>query len=149
MAGLQSALIASSGGSSSGPLAHNPATAYVVGQKAVSNSDFCDYVRKVAGTTATDPASDSTNWQPSGRKAVKSTQRGLISISSGGVNTGTATISAVNTAKCSVRPLGWSDASGGGYGAGYVVLTNSTTVTATNGGGTTGSVVAYEIEETY
>lgn len=144
MAGLQSALI---GGSSS--IAHNPATAYIGGNRAISNSDFCEYVRKVAGTTATDPASDGTNWQPFGRKAVKSTQRGIIMITSGGFNTGTATISAVNTAKCSLRVLGWTDSSGGGYGAGYPVLTNSTTITATNGGGTTGGIISYELEESY
>lgn len=149
MSGLQSALIASSSGSGSASVAWNAVTAYIIGQRAISGTDFCEYVRKVAGTTATDPASDGTNWQPFGRRAEKSTQRGLISIPPGGSNTGTATISAVNTAKCKLKNLGWSDASGAGYGGGYLVLTNSTTITATNGGGTNGSIIAYEIEESY
>lgn len=149
MAGLQSALIASSSGSSSGAVAHNPATAYVVGQKAVSNSDFCDYVRKVAGTTATDPAGDSTNWQPSGARPIKSIQRGLINFAfSAGSGSATATISAVNTSKCTIKQLGAQDTSGTGAGTGYVVLTNATTVTANNGNSNAG-VVAFEVVESY
>lgn len=147
MAGLQSALIASSGGSSSGSVAWNGATAYAQGQRAISGVDFCEYVRKAAGTTATDPSSDSANWQPFGARAVKSIQRGLIASFVSG--NGSATISAVNTAKCQVFNLGWTDASANGTNAGYVVLTNSTTVTATNGGASGVGAVSFQVVEFY
>jgi hypothetical protein len=40
----------------------NAATAYVLGENAISPTDFKTYRRKVAGTSATDPSADATNW---------------------------------------------------------------------------------------
>ena len=149
MAGLQSALIASSSGGGSASSAWNGATAYAQGQRAISGVDFCEYVRKVAGTTATDPSSDSTNWQPFGARAIKSIQRGLINFSfSAGSGTATATIASVNTSKSTIKQLGAQDGSGTGAATGYVVLTNATTVTANNSGSNAG-VIAFEVVESY
>jgi hypothetical protein len=40
----------------------NAATAYVLGQNAISPTNFKTYRRKVAGISATDPSADATNW---------------------------------------------------------------------------------------
>jgi hypothetical protein len=40
----------------------NPSTNYALGQNAISPTNFQTYRRRVAGTSATDPASDATNW---------------------------------------------------------------------------------------
>ena len=40
----------------------NAATAYVLGENAISPTNFKTYRRKVAGTSATDPSADATNW---------------------------------------------------------------------------------------
>ena len=71
---------------------------------------------------------------------IKSIQRGTISVASG--SSATATITAVNTAKTELRYLGAEVASA------RIALTNSTTVTATNGSGAT-VVVGFEITERF
>jgi hypothetical protein len=43
-------------------LVWNPSTNYAIGQNAISPTDFQTYRRRVAGVSATDPASDATNW---------------------------------------------------------------------------------------
>jgi hypothetical protein len=40
----------------------NPSTNYALGQNAISPTNFQTYRRRVAGVSATDPASDATNW---------------------------------------------------------------------------------------
>lgn len=76
--------------------------------------------------------------------AFKPMQRGVISLTSG---TGTATITAVDTTKARLRHLGLSAGSSTVYGNGTLVLTNSTTITATI---TTGSgAISWELEELY
>jgi hypothetical protein len=47
---------------SAGVTLWNASTTYTVGQTVYSPSTFFTYRRKVAGQTATDPASDTTNW---------------------------------------------------------------------------------------
>lgn len=42
--------------------AWNAATAYALNANAISQVDFRTYRRKIPGTTATDPANDTTNW---------------------------------------------------------------------------------------
>ena len=79
-------------------------TTYAQGKLVFSPTDFQTYIRKVAGAGATDPSSDTTNWQPTGKSAVKSIQRGTIS-GNGVVNT---TITSVNMAKTELRWLGFS-----------------------------------------
>lgn len=54
---------ASSAAATAGVTAWNPATAYTVGQNVYDTTDFFTYRRIVAGTTATRPGLDATNWQ--------------------------------------------------------------------------------------
>jgi hypothetical protein len=75
--------------------------------------------------------------------AVKSIQRGTLSISSS--TTGTATISSVNTSKTELRYLGISSGSAGSDVT-RIVLTNATTITATCGSSITGTV-SWELTE--
>lgn len=42
----------------------NALTNYLQGSCAISTVDFATYRRKIAGTTATDPSADATNWGP-------------------------------------------------------------------------------------
>ena len=67
--------------------------------------NYLMYVRTVAGSGTTDPSADSTNWALWGPTKLKSLQRGVITVNAGSF-TGTATISAVNTAKARLRFLG-------------------------------------------
>lgn len=67
--------------------------------------------------------------------AVKSVQRGTISLTSGAAS-GTATISSVNTAKCALKICGqsrWPASTAANGMIANLVLTNSTTVTASRG----------------
>lgn len=133
-------------------------TTYVKGKTVRSPANHQLYVRIVAGAGTTDPASDSTNWRADGKTAIKSIQRGVITISGGaGTNTATATIASVNTEKTELRLLG---SYAGGYSdntfdistSAYFVLTNSTTITATRRNNTPYSVAHYlswELTEYY
>ena len=57
------------------------ATNYSVGQAVYSPTSFLTYRRKIAGTTATDPATDTTNWtQVTGTGNVTSNVSGFIGI---------------------------------------------------------------------
>lgn len=58
-----------------------------------------------AGSSATDPSVDPTNYALVGPTKLKSLQRGVVTVNAGSL-TGTATISAVNTAKARLRFLG-------------------------------------------
>lgn len=83
---------------------------------------------------------------------VKSIQRGTLSIPaySGAVGTATATVTAVTTSKSRLTLLGAHVASGSGSNApnASIVLTNSTTITGTNGM-SSAVVVSWELVETY
>lgn len=59
---LAAASSATAAAASAGATAWNPATNYSVGQRAWSLIDAQLYRRIVAGTTATDPRNDQTNW---------------------------------------------------------------------------------------
>ena len=75
--------------------------------------------------------------------AIKSIQRGTITATTGGA---TATITPVNTAKTELRFLGGSGTDGTSQGiVPRLVLTNSTTITATTSSGT--GVVSWELTE--
>ena len=82
---------------------------------------------------------------------VKSIQRGVISIDTGSTSTGTATITAVDTSKSMIVPLGATGASFNTAVASRLALTNSTTVTAVarNGSGVSSQVidVGYQVIE--
>lgn len=122
-------------------------TTYAAGKVVWSPTDYQYYMRKGTGGGTTDPASDTTNWQPTGDRAIKSIQRGTISLAS--VTSNTATISSVNTAKTELRALGFRSGSADMTGAPHIVLTNSTTITATmNSSGTT-TIVSWELTERY
>ena len=125
--------VPSAGGSSTSAAFKAPpmwaaSTNWSKGDFATSPTDFCVYVRKTDGVTATDPSSDTTNWQNT--NGIKSIQRGVISINSG--SSATATITSVNTGKTELRFLGQgSSGQVDNTATPYVVLTNATTITAT------------------
>lgn len=125
-------------------------TAYFAGDRVWSPTDFQYYMRKSAGAGTTDPASDAdTNWHPTGARATKSIQQGVISFS-GSATTATATITAVNTAKAELRFLGIIGASADLTGASYIVQTNATTITATKIANTsTNSAVSWQLLESF
>lgn len=124
-------------------------TTYAAGKVVWSPTDYQYFMRKGAGGGTTDPASDTTNWQPTGGRAIKSIQRGVIALS-GSFATSTATITAVVTAKTELRLLGYSAPGGDNVQAPRIVLTNTTTITATKGS-SSGSAddVSWELTERY
>ena len=91
-----------------------------------------------------------SNISQFGGGAIKSIQRGVISIT-GSSTSATATITAVNTGKTELRLLGCSGASSAiEQTLSDIVLTNSTTITATRGGGAgTSARVSWELTEYY
>ena len=108
------------------------------------------YVKKVAGNTSTDPSADSTNWAMIGH-AVKSLQRGTLTISAG---TGTATLgTAVSSdlSKSKLTLLGSSSNAGASAALAddtfRIALTNTTTITATKNGVINTLVISWELEE--
>jgi hypothetical protein len=123
-------------------------TTYALGKTVRSPTDHQRYVRVVAGAGTTDPANDTTSWWPDGGRAIKSVQRGTITISNGGTS-GTATVSAVNPAKAELRfHGGFGRNSGGDMLIPTITLTNSTTVTASPGGVVAGVMsVNWELTE--
>jgi hypothetical protein len=58
----QASASASAAGLTANALMWNASTNYAIGQNAISPSNFQTYRRRVSGVSATDPASDSTNW---------------------------------------------------------------------------------------
>lgn len=123
---------------------------YQAGQCVRSTSDHQRYVRITNGAGAVDPATDTTNWRPDGGRAIKSIQRGVITMGSG--VPGTATISAVNPSKSELRYLGTTTQYSSvdvQYWLVRVYLLNATTVAATavqNGWATS---VGWELTEYY
>lgn len=108
------------------------------------------YVRIGAtGAGATDPASDTTNFRPFGGRAIKSIQRGELTITSG--TTGSATIAAVNMAKAVVTHLGGMVSySTSSVDLPRLALTSPTTLVATARGSLTSPmVVGYQVVEYY
>lgn len=84
------------------------------------------------------------------QSGIKSIQRGTISMTSGGSTSGTATIASVGTTKTELRMLGASnDFVGDTTAISRVVLTNSTTVTATRSSTSGTTVVSWELTEFY
>ena len=122
-------------------------TTYPAGKVVWSPTDYQYFMRKSAGGGTTDPASDTTNWQPTGDRAIKSIQRGVVT----GDNGATATISSVNTSKTELRFLGFSTSSTlADATIRKIVLTNATTITMSNSGGAgTTSSVSWELTERY
>lgn len=109
------------------------------------------YVRiTAAGSGATDPSSDTTNYRPFGARAIRSIQRGTISVTAG-ASSGTATINSVNTARSEVAYLGGIGLNQAGSLAviGRLSLTNSTTVTATYSGPVSAQSIDYQVTEYY
>lgn len=122
-------------------------TTYAQGKVVLSPTDFCFYVRKVAGAGSTDPSADTTNWQVTGR-AIKSVQRGVIVLSGA---SDIATITAVNTAKTELRYLGMQTNIVADMTTSLMqlVLTNSTTITATRQSTGGSPQVSWELTEYY
>ena len=84
----------------------------------------------------------------SGGASIKSIQRGTITATTSGA---TATISSVNTAKTELRFLGGSglhtDVNGNAAAVPRIILTNSTTITATVAYAS--AIVSWELTEFY
>ena len=119
-------------------------TTYPAGKVVWSPSDYQYFMRKSAGGGTTDPASDPTNWQPTGDRAIKSIQRGVGT----GSATGNITISAVDTAKTELRWLGGYASSAGVFSdVPQLRLTSSTNISITAGGNS--SSIAWELTERY
>ncbi len=108
-------------------------TTYALGDIVSSPADSYQlYVRAVAGAGATDPSLDTTNWRAFGGRAIKSIQRGTISLSSG--TSATATITSVNTAKSIIRFLSYHTGTSSdllGTNTPRLDLSSATTVRAT------------------
>lgn len=116
------------------------------GYVAWSPTDYQYYMNKTTGVRATDPASDPTNWQATGERAVKSVQRGLASPTATSI-----TISAVVMAKTRVFANGYAK---DGSGIVQAVLSGYLTATTTismngNAGFTGGGGMYWEAIETY
>ena len=80
--------------------------------------------------------------------ALKSLQRGTITIPGGGNTTANATITAVVSANARLRWLGQSlDAGDPSRGFGYLTLANTTTVTATRTSGFNVATLSFEVAE--
>jgi hypothetical protein len=130
-------------------------TTYAQNKVLRSPADWQRYVRITNGAGTTDPSADSTNYRPDGARAIKSIQRGVIQIYSPSTNitSATATISAVNPAKCELRFLGASGSNsiGAPDALAYLTLTNATTITATrlNAEVAANCLVAWELTEYY
>ena len=90
-----------------------------------------------------------TAFSSLGGGAIKSIQRGVISMASGGSTSGTATLSpSVDTTKTELRVLGCT-ADTSSLDLARAVLTNGTTVTATRPSTTSNTVLSWEITERY
>lgn len=119
-------------------------TTYAAGKVVWSPTDYQYFMRKSAGGGTTDPASDTTNWQPTGDRAIKSIQRGVIS----GATGSTATLSpAVVTGKSELRSLGFSTSNVDNTASPKIVLTNTTTITMTTSAGS--AAASWELTERY
>ena len=125
-------------------------TTYALGKTVRSPIDHQRYVRVVAGAGTTDPANDATIWRPDGGRPIKSIQRGVSGIASGGSSIA-VTISAVNTAKSELRYLGSGGANASGTPISTTIrLTNSTTLTAESSNGfVSGHSIGWELTEYY
>lgn len=90
-----------------------------------------------------------SNLSQFGGAAIKSIQRGTISLANTTGTSGTSTLSpAVVTAKSELRLVGiGSDTAS--YTPAYIVLTNTTTVTATRAAAGGAIVVSWELTEFY
>lgn len=116
-------------------------------------SNYQAYVRiTAAGSGATDPASDTTNYRPFGARAIKSIQRGTVTVV-GGTAQGNATITSVDTAKSVLEYLGGMglDATASAAWIPILTLTSSTNVRATAPGNVVagGIGVGYQVTEYY
>lgn len=107
---------------------------YKQGQVVLSPADnYQQYVRiTAAGSGATDPKTDTTNYRPFGGRAIKSIQRGVTGLLTG---TTTVTISSVDTAKTILWGAPGLGAQAGTAVMPGITLTNSTTITINFSGG--------------
>jgi len=136
-------------GGGSSPKKWVSGTTYQEGNVVWSPSDNQYYMRKngTTGAGTTDPSSDTTNWQPTGDRAVKSIQRGRLTLNGSSL---TATISTVNTAKTELRVLGFSTTGPDNTYSSDLVLTNSTTLTMTRAAGAGNLThLSWELTERY
>ncbi len=104
-------------------------TTYAVNRVVTSPADnYQTYIRVVAGAGTTDPSADSTNWKPFGGRAIKSVQRGTISLNRPD-STVSVTVSSVNTSKSMLTKTGHQIVSGPNNDV-RVSLVSGTTITA-------------------
>lgn len=121
---------------------------YVIGDQVVSTVNLLGYIRKTNGAGATDPSSDTTNWQPFGF-GIKSLQRGTSSLS--GVGFLNVAVTSVATSKSKLELLGVQY--GGTVLSEYAVnikLTSSTQITIDRGSSSAATCnVSWELVEYY
>lgn len=95
--------------------------------------NYMPYVRvTAAGAGATDPASDTGNYKPFGARAIKSIQRGVISMTKPTVDLN-VTIAPVVVAKTELRTLGFVASNNNPSDLIQIVLTGPTNIYATKG----------------
>lgn len=130
-------------------------TTYAIGNVVLSPADnYQQYVRITNGAGTTDPANDATNYRPFGARAIKSIQRGVITIP-GATLSASATISAVDPGKTIVFSLGHSAQSAAAEGwitDVFLSLANGTTITASRGGTPTNGTatqISWQLVEYY
>lgn len=136
-------------GSSGVPKVWVSGTTYAVGVVVLSPADnYQPFVRVVAGAGTTDPASDSTNWKPSGGRTIKSIQRGVASWTTG--TSTTVTVTSVSTSKSQLHLVGfntnWSEPGGT---LPRLQLTSATQITLTRNQSTPTMNVSWQLVEYY
>ena len=120
-------------------------TTYAAGKVVWSPTDYQYFMRKGAGGGITDPASDTTNWQPTGDRAIKSIQRGTMAY-----NAGSATITAVVVAKSELRQLGSDCSDSGGVPRNArIALASTTSISHAVTFGATAGSTSWELTERY
>ncbi len=120
-------------------------TTYGVGAVVLSPTDYTYYVRIVAGAGTTDPSADTTNWRSAGASGIKSIQRGTLAY-----NSGSATITSVNTAKTELRLLGSTCSDSGGVPRTPMInLASATSISHSVTFGASGGTTSWELTERY
>lgn len=120
-------------------------TTYAATKVVASPSDFQYYMRKTAGAGTTDPSLDTTNWHPTGERAIKSIQRGVFTLS--GAASASITISAVDTSKSKLTLLGFSSIGIDTQYCPFINLASSTAINVTRYIAANYTNVSWELEE--
>lgn len=122
---------------------------YASGKIVLSPADRMQpYVRiTAAGSGATDPSADSTNYAAFGGRSIKLIQRGTIALGPSDTSRA-ATITAVNTGKSVLQHLGiTTNSNSNDSGLVAIKLTSSTAITASRGASGTLASIDWQLTE--